>query len=97
MTADGDRSAWHNHASVRDLYCLGLCHRRDMASLRDLRARHLPMLHAMRDQGLATLERVYGVAADRVKCFVHYPPQFYHFHVHYTVRNHRTAWSTNAR
>jgi m7GpppX diphosphatase len=86
MTADEDRSSWCNHPSVRDMYLLGLCHRRDVASLRDLRAKHLPMLRAMRDVGLATIERVYGVQANRVKCFVHYPPQFYHFHVHYTAR-----------
>ena len=84
MAAGEDRSSWRDHPSVRDLYVLGLCHRRDVASLRDLRAKHLPMLRAMRDVGLATIERTYGVPADKVKCFVHYPPQFYHFHVHFT-------------
>lgn len=85
FSAEEDRSAWRNHASVRDLYVLSLCHRRDVASLRDLRAKHLPMLRAMRDEGLAAIERVYGLHRDSVKAFVHYPPQFYHFHAHFTA------------
>lgn len=41
------KAEWNGHASTRDLYCLGLCHRRDVRSLRDLRGEHLPMLRAM--------------------------------------------------
>ena len=40
------RRAWHGHAAVRDLYCLAICHRTDLRSLRDLRAAHLPLLAA---------------------------------------------------
>ncbi len=86
-TLGGDRSGWLHHAAVRELYVLGLCHRGDVQSLRDLRARHLPMLRAMRDAALATIQRVYGLPADQVRAFVHYPPQFYHFHVHFTALN----------
>ena len=80
----GERASWRGHAATRDMYVLGLCHRRDVASLRDLRAAHLPMLRAMRDAAHTTIGEVYGVAADQVRAFVHYPPQFYHFHVHFT-------------
>lgn len=55
-----------------------------MASLRDLTAAHLPLLREMLDQGPKTIEKIYGVPKDQLRIFVHYQPQFYHFHVHYT-------------
>jgi len=78
------RSEWLGHASVRDLYCLGLCHRRDIRSLRDLRAEHLPLLRAMAAKGRELMRQTYGLADESLRIFVHYPPQFYHFHVHFT-------------
>lgn len=41
------REQWRDHPSVTDLYCLGICHRRDIRTIRDLRATHLPMLRAL--------------------------------------------------
>ena len=36
------------------------------------------------NEGLAAIESIYGVANDQIRVFVHYLPQFYHFHVHFT-------------
>ena len=36
---------------VDQLYCLAICHRRDVACLRDLSADHLPLLENVRDKG----------------------------------------------
>ena len=41
-----------DQAQPQNLYCIGLCHRRDVRSLRDLRAEHLPLLRNMRAKGL---------------------------------------------
>ena len=30
------RQTWHQHSCVKDLYCLAMCNRRDVHSLRDL-------------------------------------------------------------
>lgn len=38
------REEWFGHASVTDLYCLAICQRKDIRTLRDLRAVHIPML-----------------------------------------------------
>ena len=78
------RASWRGHASVKDLYCLAICHRRDVRSLRDLTAEHLPLLYHIRDAGTKTLCDVYGVKPSELRIFVHYQPQFYHFHVHFT-------------
>jgi len=79
-----DRATWLGHTCVRDLYALAICNA-GLASLRDLRGRHLPMLRALRERSLKALREVYGVEAHSVKAFFHYPPQFYHLHVHFTA------------
>lgn len=78
------RAAWRGHPATKDLYCLAICHRRDVRSLRDLRARHAPMLLHILDEGCRVIEDIYGVRRDELRVFVHYQPQFYHFHVHFT-------------
>ncbi|CAM9160252.1 unnamed protein product [Scytosiphon promiscuus] len=83
------RQQWHEHPSVAELYCLAICHRRDIRTLRDLRAEHVPMLKEMYRRGIETIEAVYGVPEEQLRVFVHYMPQFYHFHVHFT-RVHNT-------
>jgi hypothetical protein len=38
------------------LYCLAICHRRDVRSLRDLNAAHLPLLRNIRAKSLAAIK-----------------------------------------
>ena len=78
------REQWKESSGKNELYCLGLCHRCDIRSLRDLRQEHLPMLKAMLAKGKEIANDVYGVPTEHLRAFVHYPPQFYHFHVHFT-------------
>ena len=78
------RRTWQGHEAVRDLYCLAICHRRDVRSLRDLTAAHLPLLRRILKEGVRTVCDVYGVQPHDLRVFVHYQPQFYHFHVHFT-------------
>ena len=35
-------------------------------------------------EGTRTIGEVYGLAPNELRVFVHYQPQFYHFHVHFT-------------
>lgn len=78
------REEWCNDKSVKDLYCLAIVKDSAITSLRELREQHIPMLKAILNQGRETIERVYGVASNKLRIFVHYQPQFYHFHVHFT-------------
>ena len=78
------REEWHNHNAVRDLYCLGIVKNSSIRTLRDLRGDNLGMLRSLYKDGLAAIEKLYGVKRDQVKVFVHYQPQFYHFHMHFT-------------
>jgi m7GpppX diphosphatase len=78
------RSEWFRHESIVDLYCLGIIKPKGVASLRDLTKEHIPMLKDMLENGPKVIESVYGVKVDQLRIFVHYQPQFYHFHVHFT-------------
>ena len=78
------RKEWYQHKSVEDLYCLGIIKQRDIATIRDLTVEHVPVLRSMKDAGLEMIEQVYGVSGDQIRVFVHYHPQFYHFHIHFT-------------
>ena len=78
------RAEWYEHKSVVDLYCLAIVKDGSIASLRDLRVQHLPILNSMFQECPAAIEETYGVQRDQLRIFVHYQPQFYHFHVHIT-------------
>ncbi|KAK9824616.1 hypothetical protein WJX72_011745 [[Myrmecia] bisecta] len=68
---------------MEGLYCVAICHRRDVHSLRDLDQRHLPLLTNIRDKGTQVILEKYGVGADQLRIYVHYQPSYYHFHVHF--------------
>jgi len=78
------REEWLNHPSTVDLYCLGIVKASGIATLRDLRQKHVPLLKSMAEEGLSAIKRVYGVDNDQIRIFIHYQPQFYHFHIHFT-------------
>ena len=78
------RDEWLHHSSTADLYCLGIFKAEGVACMRDLKAEHVPTLKSMVNEGVAAIERTYGVPRDQLRVFIHYHPQFMHFHVHYT-------------
>ncbi len=78
------REEWLNHPYVADLYCLGIVKASGIATLRDLRQKHVPLLKSMVMEGLSAIKTVYGVDNDQIRIFIHYQPQFYHFHIHFT-------------
>lgn len=77
------QSAWHSHTAIDNLFLLCLVYDRALRSVRDLRGTHLPLLRAMLSQSLACIHNTYGVRHDQVRVYVHYLPQFFHFHVHF--------------
>ncbi|KAK9837321.1 hypothetical protein WJX81_006094 [Elliptochloris bilobata] len=71
-----------DQSQAQSLYCIALCVRRDLRCLRDLNASHLPLLHNIRSKcHQAVLDR-YGVGSHHLRLFIHYPPSYYHLHVH---------------
>ncbi len=68
---------------LESMYCLAVCRREDVRSLRDLTAHHLPMLRNLKVKCLQCIREKFGIPTSEVRAYVHYPPSFYHFHVHF--------------
>ena len=79
--------------SANGLHLLALVERRDLWSMRGLKKTHVPWLRHLRAEivkaaaGVATrLQKEAGELGktdeDQFKCYVHYQPTYYHFHVH---------------
>mmetsp|Transcript_21291 Transcript_21291/g.44340 ORF Transcript_21291/g.44340 Transcript_21291/m.44340 type:complete len:369 (+) Transcript_21291:39-1145(+) len=69
---------------IDDLYCLAILQERGVATLRDLRSKHVPVLRDIAVKGRRVIEEVYGVPPEEIRVFIHYHPQFYHLHIHFT-------------
>ncbi|KAL2444122.1 m7GpppX diphosphatase [Exophiala dermatitidis] len=71
--------------TVQGMHLLALVQRRDIWSLRDLKKKHVPWLKSVRDQVVTAATKVFEpgqVDRDEVKCYIHYQPTYYHFHIH---------------
>lgn len=87
------REEWYDHPSAVDLYCLGIVKGCGITCLRDLRGEHVSLLKDIMAEGLNAIRTVYGVSGDQIRIFIHYQPQFYHFHVHFTRLENETGCS----
>ncbi|KAF2428293.1 scavenger mRNA decapping enzyme [Tothia fuscella] len=69
--------------TLSSLHVLGLVERRDIWSLRDLSKEHVVWLKHMKQKLLDVTHKLYPtVETDQLKCYVHYQPTYYHFHIH---------------
>ena len=61
-----------NEGDISTLYCLALPKQRDLRTVRDLTAEHLPLLKAMRDESLAAIEKTFKVSRSKILSYFHY-------------------------
>lgn len=74
--------------NVETLYLLGIVRKRDIKSLRDLNASHLPLLRNLRESAKQAILERYGLNPNQLRMYFHYQPSFYHLHVHINpIRN----------
>ncbi|XP_010006403.1 PREDICTED: m7GpppX diphosphatase [Chaetura pelagica] len=74
-----------NQNQLDDLYLIALIHRRDVLSLRDLTAEHLPLLRNILQEGKEAVMKRFGVPSSQLRIYLHYQPSYYHLHVHFTA------------
>ncbi|XP_068773157.1 m7GpppX diphosphatase [Struthio camelus] len=74
-----------NQNQLDDLYLIALVHRREIKSLRDLTAEHLPLLKNILQEGKEAIAKRFGVAGSQLRIYLHYQPSYYHLHVHFTA------------
>jgi m7GpppX diphosphatase len=65
------------------LNCLGIPYLESIKSIRDLNESHLDLLEKFYFKGKESLAKIFNIHPDEIRCFIHYPPSFYYFHVHY--------------
>nr|CAG4650994.1 EOG090X06NK [Simocephalus serrulatus] len=70
--------------TIANLYLTCIVYRRDIKSLRDLTAGHLPLLMNIVEKGSAVITDKYGLQKSQQRIYFHYQPSFYHLHVHFT-------------
>lgn len=70
--------------TVETLYLIAIVHRHSLKSIRSLTNEHLPLLYNIRDKGIATITKRYGIPRSQLRIYFHYQPSFYHLHVHFT-------------
>ena len=79
------RSEWKLDESVpTSLYILGLVMDKSIKSLRDLRGKHVKMLENLMEKTVEGIKETYELNKNELRVFVHYPPQYWHFHIHFT-------------
>jgi hypothetical protein len=67
----------------QDLYLLVLFLDRGLRSLRDLTAAHIPLLERINREVLQFIQIRFGLEANRIRAFIHYPPSAWQLHIHY--------------
>ncbi|CAL8358388.1 unnamed protein product [Merluccius merluccius] len=70
---------------IHDLYLIAIVHQRDLKSLRDLTASHLPLLQNICTKGKAAILKRYGLPSSKLRIYFHYQPSYYHLHIHFTA------------
>jgi len=69
--------------NVKICELLVIVSRRDIRCLRDLRAKHIPLLEIITRKTLEVANEKFGVRGNQLRAYVHYFPSFFHFHVHF--------------
>ncbi|TFY72706.1 hypothetical protein EVG20_g305 [Dentipellis fragilis] len=73
--------------TIGSLYLVAITLVRDIKGLRDLTKDHIGMLKDIRSQARAVVKEHYGLEPSEIRCYVHYQPSYYHFHVHIVNAN----------
>lgn len=64
------------------LYLMVLVLQDDLASIRDLKAEHVPFLRGIKSGVEKVVGEKYGLAPHELKFYFHYQPSYYHMHIH---------------
>ena len=90
-----DYSAIDNDKS---LICLGIPipEYSYIKSIRDLTGKELLLLEEFYNEGKKIISKKYGCKVNEIKAYIHYPPSFYYFHIHYTSVNDPNTTSSSS-
>lgn len=81
---------WDGKA-IESLHILGLIKSHDIHSIRDLKPGHIPILESALEKTTEFLSLKFNLSPKTIRAFFHYPPTFYHLHIHFTTLQNRTC------
>ncbi|CAF3484988.1 unnamed protein product [Adineta steineri] len=67
------------------LHALAIVKPRNIRSIRDLKSEHLPLLQSVLEKSMNFFSSKYGLSSKNIRAFFHYPPSYYHLHIHFTA------------
>ncbi|CAF0790758.1 unnamed protein product [Rotaria sp. Silwood1] len=79
---------WDGKA-IESLHLLALVKTHNIHSIRDLKSEHIPMLESLLEKTTNFISTKYDISPKTIRAFFHYPPTFYHLHVHFTTLQNR--------
>jgi m7GpppX diphosphatase len=68
---------------ISTLYCLAIVKQKDLLSIRDLTAEHLPLLKSILAESVSAISKTFDVPKEKILAYLHYHPTYYHLHVHF--------------
>eukprot|EP01084_Bolivina_argentea_P184558 318313_1 len=79
------KSEWKLNESIStSLYLLCIVRNKEIKSLRDLKGKHIKLLQNLLNKTIKAIKNIYNVNKNELRIYVHYPPQYWHFHIHFT-------------
>ncbi|ETO30168.1 hypothetical protein RFI_06952 [Reticulomyxa filosa] len=69
---------------INNLHIIAILFDTKLKCIRDLcLAEHISLLVKIKEKTLSKISEIYGIVESQVMAYVHYPPQFYSFHIHF--------------
>lgn len=65
------------------MHIIALVKHKNLMTLRDMRAEHIPLLESIKNLSLEEIEKSQEIDKNKIKIFVHYPPSAWLFHIHF--------------
>jgi m7GpppX diphosphatase len=81
--------------NVSKLHLLALFSDKELKTMRDLRAKHIPILRSALDEGFRVIKNVYGIDSNKIKAYFHYPPSTWLLHIHFNPIEYTTVSSSS--
>lgn len=69
---------------VKEVHLLSIVKDKSIRSIRDLTQKHIEMLERIEIDGKTFIQNKYGFKPDEICAFIHYPPTYWHLHIHFT-------------
>ncbi len=81
-------SDWvENKTDVKGIHLLAFPKDRNIRSLRDLTADHIPLLNRINDKVKTIIKDEYGINSDMIMVYLHYHPDVWLLHIHFVPLN----------